>query len=370
MRKLLKKKVNVFGKGIPVFAIVILGLALVSAALLPYFGKITGLVTVTSQGLLVDGLSYPGSQEIEEVWEDSTFTSLEERTYVNVHTLTNEANVQANGSIVSECVATKTNCTGIDYRAVEYFDDAGVQAYDIPSGATPITDFSQITGSGDYVIKNGVTLNSDVTITYNNVKVYAETQGFTIDGPGKLVVTGSGFLIQGFKFIGSSKYGLELGYNADNAEIRNNEFSGNHQHGLYINPASGIVVENNVFDVTGVAIGSDGHTGTIVRKNVFTDKVTEVMGASGTYDVDFTENNILTGAPLNDASGGVGDFNAIGNYFAEGINTVGTVNADWMTKTDFSIAPQGVDKFATLASFPKMLVPDIYTITTTVEPAK
>ncbi len=83
MKKLLKKKVNVFGKGIPVFAIVILGLALVSAALLPYFGKITGLVTVTSQGLLVDGLSYPDSQNaIVEEWDDSTFTSLEERTYV------------------------------------------------------------------------------------------------------------------------------------------------------------------------------------------------------------------------------------------------------------------------------------------------
>jgi len=49
MKKLLKKKVNVFGKGIPVFAIVILGLALVSAALVPYLsGMVTGTVNVES----------------------------------------------------------------------------------------------------------------------------------------------------------------------------------------------------------------------------------------------------------------------------------------------------------------------------------
>jgi len=49
MRKLLKKKVNVFGKGIPVFAIVILGIALVGAALVGYIGNVvTGEVVVDS----------------------------------------------------------------------------------------------------------------------------------------------------------------------------------------------------------------------------------------------------------------------------------------------------------------------------------
>jgi hypothetical protein len=43
----LKKKVNMFGKTIPVFAFVILGLALVSAALVPYLSNaVTGNVTV------------------------------------------------------------------------------------------------------------------------------------------------------------------------------------------------------------------------------------------------------------------------------------------------------------------------------------
>jgi len=45
----MSKKVSVFGKGIPVFVIVILGMALVSAALVPYLsGMVTGTVEVES----------------------------------------------------------------------------------------------------------------------------------------------------------------------------------------------------------------------------------------------------------------------------------------------------------------------------------
>ena len=73
MKKLMKKKVNVFGKSVPVLAIFILGLALASAALLPYFGRITGNAVV-SQGLLVDGMSMPESGNIAENFPP--FTSL------------------------------------------------------------------------------------------------------------------------------------------------------------------------------------------------------------------------------------------------------------------------------------------------------
>jgi len=49
MKKFLNKKVNVFGKAVPVFAFVILGLALTSAALVPYLSNvITGNVIVES----------------------------------------------------------------------------------------------------------------------------------------------------------------------------------------------------------------------------------------------------------------------------------------------------------------------------------
>jgi len=49
MKKLMKKKVNVFGKSIPVLAIFVLGIALVSAALVPYLSNvITGNVIANS----------------------------------------------------------------------------------------------------------------------------------------------------------------------------------------------------------------------------------------------------------------------------------------------------------------------------------
>ena len=40
MKRLMKKKVNVFGKSVPVFAIAILSVALVSAALVPYISNV------------------------------------------------------------------------------------------------------------------------------------------------------------------------------------------------------------------------------------------------------------------------------------------------------------------------------------------
>jgi len=48
MKKLLKKKVNVFGKEISVFVIALLGIAVVSAALVSYYGQITQTVTIAS----------------------------------------------------------------------------------------------------------------------------------------------------------------------------------------------------------------------------------------------------------------------------------------------------------------------------------
>ena len=65
MKKLMRKKISVFGKSIPVFVIVLLGLAVVSAALLPYFAQITGNVTV-SQSVLFDNVDINGASAITE----------------------------------------------------------------------------------------------------------------------------------------------------------------------------------------------------------------------------------------------------------------------------------------------------------------
>jgi len=93
----MKKKVNVFGKKLPVFMIVLLGIAVVSAALISYWGTITGLVTV-SQGLRLDGGDY--NVTIEEVWDDEDFTSLESRVFASAHRLSNDADVNAEVNLV------------------------------------------------------------------------------------------------------------------------------------------------------------------------------------------------------------------------------------------------------------------------------
>ncbi len=110
MKKLMKKKVNVFGKSIPVFAIVLMSFAIVSAALIPYFGQITGLVTV-SQGLTVDGLEY-SITDITDVYEG--FTSLETKMITSGgHLLENGATVPATVYLNTVC-SSNDACAGID----------------------------------------------------------------------------------------------------------------------------------------------------------------------------------------------------------------------------------------------------------------
>ena len=120
MKKLLKKKVNVFGKGIPVLAIFVLGIALVSAALIPYFAQITGLVTV-SQGLLVDGQEY-SAQGITDTY--AAMTSLENRVFVSAHRLSNDATVDAEVSLVKSCLQDdiKIGCDATDEPTVNYYE--------------------------------------------------------------------------------------------------------------------------------------------------------------------------------------------------------------------------------------------------------
>jgi len=95
MKKLMKKKVNVFGKSVPVFVLVLIGIGLVSAALLPYFAQITGFVTAT-QGLSVDGESW---DTVALTYSD-TITSLENKTVSSDnHELQNTAEVDGGSYI-------------------------------------------------------------------------------------------------------------------------------------------------------------------------------------------------------------------------------------------------------------------------------
>jgi len=114
MTKIHKRKVNVFGRKIPVLliaAIIVVGLA--TAALIPYFGQITGKATV-SQGLEVDNHTYQDS--VVESWNGNSFTSLEERTYVTMHELENYANVSASVYLNDNCGTglSGNDCNGVN----------------------------------------------------------------------------------------------------------------------------------------------------------------------------------------------------------------------------------------------------------------
>ena len=154
MRKLLKKKVNVFGKGIPVFVFVILGLAVVTAALLPYFGKITGLVTV-NQGLLVDGLSMPESGNIQY---STTLTSLEEKTVSSgLHYLKNTAAVVGVVKLNSVCSAIGDGCG--DTLTTKVFK------LSIPAQSAPNLVQDRVTAKGAITLEAITTLSFDYMLT-------------------------------------------------------------------------------------------------------------------------------------------------------------------------------------------------------------
>ena len=460
----MKKKVNVFGKGVPVFVIVLLGLAIVSAALLPYFGKITGLVTV-SQGLLVDGLSVQtGSGNIQDSYD--SFTSLQNPTYVLPHELENHASVQANGSITSDCstLNTTNDCSDVDYRAVEYFDNAGANfsGYTTPSCTTTISGGIQTAidaaTTGDVIcVDTGtyaedVNINKDITLvavnspdsgsaaiitgdnsgqtgvinlaaqgatikgfvvaptSWNSAKktgIYVTTGDTTLDSNIIKDITGIGSSIDGIYIISQSTSGISNILITNNL-IQNLVNTGRGANGIMIQGnVDGVSVTYNTIkdisttnttvswdyamgiqDTPASAIPTISPKSLVIEYNTL-DNIQSVIEPGRGFGVDEVDNhtnwadasqvtlkhNSFFNVP-NDLTNKDHDhtLNAKDNYFDNLVvnangnakDETGTIDADWMTKTSFSITPNGVDKFATLASFPKMLYPDTYTVTTTV----
>ena len=165
MRKLLKKKVNVFGKGIPVFAFVILGLALVSAALIPLWGTITGLVTV-SQGLFLDGLEW---DKADNIVYSASLTSLDAKMISSGHYLDNQADVDATVYLKTTCLGGGDDCGDIGITT----DTVGLSTRRATDAVDAIVDAS-LNG-------NIVTLTADDT-TYVDNKNYASEARIVILG--------------------------------------------------------------------------------------------------------------------------------------------------------------------------------------------
>ena len=114
----MKKKVNVFGKKLPVFVIAIFAMVLVSAALLPYFAQLTGLVTV-DQGLTWDGENWDADLVFD--FNDEVTTSLDEETFTSPHYLENTADVDAEFSLVTTCAGTTEDCNAGTPEGINWY---------------------------------------------------------------------------------------------------------------------------------------------------------------------------------------------------------------------------------------------------------
>ncbi len=107
MKKIMRKKVNVFGKTVPVFVLVLLGIGLVSAALITSWGTITGLVTV-DQGLFLDNQAWDAGP----ITYAASLTSLDAKQITSGHYLDNSADVDATVYLKTTCLVGAEDCSG------------------------------------------------------------------------------------------------------------------------------------------------------------------------------------------------------------------------------------------------------------------
>jgi hypothetical protein len=414
MKKLTNKKVNLFGKKVPVFAIVLLGIGLVTAALLPYFGQITGSAVV-NQGLLVDGQVYSDGV-IDDTY--ANFTSLQAMTFVSAHSLENNADVEANVSLDMNCSGKSCEDEGFTYKTVEYFDEAGAR-----TGEEYSVDTSQcdVNVSTDNELQTNLSNTDNQVIcvevgTYNsftvssgstNVEIVslAGPDSTTIDADnsdyGVEVTSGSSVTIRGFTIKNYNKNGIHAvganivvkdniiqgstrDYSLDSIytkggttatiehnNLLNNKYSGNAGIGTIdwstsagVSVHDGDVVTANYNNISGNDFGihvkyegNDSTSLTAVSNNIVNNSVD--AAAENATDDSIPYEGSTTIATTSD------------NWFGtNGINTLGNVGASYKVKGPTVTVPAGeTDTFGILVEFPKMTYPDTYEVTTTVNAA-
>ena len=156
----MKKKVNVFGKSVPVFAIAILGLALVSAALVPYLsGLVIGTFSVEHPFELKissDNLTWGNSRVLGSVHggENVTFY-LKGQNYLNQELYT---------SIVTTINNSINNVTCEDFSNV----------YINGSNTNPKPMYNGPLASSNFCVKDAGIVNVTLPAYYNakEVEVY------------------------------------------------------------------------------------------------------------------------------------------------------------------------------------------------------
>lgn len=153
-------------------------------------------------------------------------------------------------------------------------------------------------------------INGGIAVTKANVEI----SGFMISGGGVAysnakagiyIVGGTtGHKITGNKLVGNgndpaSGPGILFGYNASNVEI-NSSVIMNWYQGMYINPSSNIVIEENTLELNNVGIGSDGLNDVSIVRNQFKNNIVEDWGSSNVgVDVSAQYNTFIHGEGSN-----------------------------------------------------------------------
>ena len=425
MKKLLKKKVNVFGKSVPVLAIFVLGLALASAALLPYFGKITGSAVV-SQGLLVDGLPYPASQTpITENFP--AFTSLEQKTFMSLHNLENNAEVPADLEFARTCAgATTGDCDGnitteyakwntptnvltggsrpsVIYDGDHYemwYWDSGIKMANSTDGDswTDVGPAAGVSGDAFFVTKEGDTyymINYGSPTTFD---IYNSSDGLAWADQGVIYTFSAGTFkkIDNPKLLKESDGTYNLYFQAKTDETTNPATIYDIFLATTTKTSLSDIADAATNDFTGqVDVLSPGASGAwddfrVMQPMVFKEgkqyimmytgynssdtvgKIGYAVSNNGTIFVKRSVSKVGYDTALGTNSWKTSLVNADGNivlFYQKGANIDKATLGTYATAGDSFIVPAGETQgFFIVNKFAKMLVPDTYTITTTVEP--
>jgi len=337
--------------------------------LITSWGTITGLVTV-SQGFSFNGLDWDVAT-ITQTWD--SFTSLEEKTLSSAeHYVKNDATVDAEFSLATTCKdVASADCSGDITSTVEYLLDAN----EIPFGNDGYltADFKAGREVVTIILPGATTLNDIVTIDFDeyvnsgypvSVNILLDVNGDGVFDSKKDLETG--YLTGGeqddvLKIEWAYNGGIDAGYLHADAYMN----SDNSGYSTWLFGGMGTIDDSTNAWLYSGKPGAIGDTE--FNYGTLTDwKNGRQRGLTCYYVDDAWESESCTDVLINSATKVYGiQIESLG-FIAESSSVVKNIV---IGSTDYEMSglPKGEQTdFQIVTDFPKMLVPDTYTITTTV----